>query len=406
MSAPPTQPSADHPAGSHRRRRRVRRSDLRWLLTGLLVPLPLLALAVALADALRERASESEAPAKALAARPAPEQPRAPPASTGPERTGAESAALTASPRRCAETGTILPPLVDAAACGDDTRLRGLLGNERALAQRDPRRAFDGYTALHHAVARGDLDAAKLLLEAGADPDSRDARGSSPLHLLAEADKVVGDAAIARALIGAGATVSLRNQAGRAPLDELRRAPRQLAASAELEQLLEAAALQQARVSEARAYLERRALAAQAFEPLALGDAAIPGVFASPVAPGEKAPASPRSDDEPGAVRRLIEDWAQAWNEGRAERYLAHYATGFRPPEGLARAQWEAALRERLASASRERRSITELQVDVRAERARARLVRTDSDSGTGARIQIELTLERAGSGWQIVEER
>jgi len=39
-----------------------------------------------------------------------------------------------------------------------------------------------GYTALHVAAAKGDLDATKLLLAHGAEVNSRDGDGNTPLH--------------------------------------------------------------------------------------------------------------------------------------------------------------------------------------------------------------------------------
>ena len=135
----------------------------------------------------------------------------------------------------------------EAAALGDTARLREVLAEER-----DAARAWssDGYTALHYAcffgtgeaaqalvdagadleaIARGDnrvaplqsaaaggnVGAAHVLLDAGADVNCREEGGFTPLHSAAQS----GNAELARLLLERGADRDARLEDGRAPRD-------------------------------------------------------------------------------------------------------------------------------------------------------------------------------------------
>jgi len=79
---------------------------------------------------------------------------------------------------------------------------------EKLLA--DPRLAqerYSGRTLLHGAAAAGDLTTVELLLRLGADPDTADAGGHTPLYCLANECKGSGGANVVRALVQAGARV-------------------------------------------------------------------------------------------------------------------------------------------------------------------------------------------------------
>jgi ankyrin repeat protein len=92
----------------------------------------------------------------------------------------------------------------EACALGDVESLRRLLENEASLVrERDERSAF-GSTGLHLAASGGHVNAVRLLLEHGADPNARD-RGDNayPLHFAAGA----GHIEIVRALLDAGGDV-------------------------------------------------------------------------------------------------------------------------------------------------------------------------------------------------------
>jgi len=86
----------------------------------------------------------------------------------------------------------------------------------RALGRREGA-GEDGGTELHEAVNKGDVEAAKRLLEAGIDPNARNAAGETPLHIIAEfggrrAEEVV------KLLLEAGSDVNARDSLGMTPL--------------------------------------------------------------------------------------------------------------------------------------------------------------------------------------------
>ena len=89
-------------------------------------------------------------------------------------------------------------PLVRAAAAGDGAAVRRLLkqGVDVNAA------GADGTTALHWMVRADDLEAADLLLRAGARPSTPNALGLTPVYIAAEN----GNAALLRRLLDAGTT--------------------------------------------------------------------------------------------------------------------------------------------------------------------------------------------------------
>ncbi len=72
----------------------------------------------------------------------------------------------------------------------------------------------DGTTALHVAAQGGSVEVATVLIEAGAETDARDTRDRTPLHQAADNDRV-GMAAL---LLDAGADINARDQNGMTPL--------------------------------------------------------------------------------------------------------------------------------------------------------------------------------------------
>ena len=68
---------------------------------------------------------------------------------------------------------------------------------------------------MHVASARGDIEAARLLLAAGADPNAVGERGCTPLHEALEHKHLQ----VARMLIAAGASMDTTNRDGVTPRD-------------------------------------------------------------------------------------------------------------------------------------------------------------------------------------------
>ena len=90
----------------------------------------------------------------------------------------------------------------EACARGDLAAIGDLLAHDLTLVRE--RRRPHGSTGLHLAAAAGHLEAVRLLLERGADPDARDGGDhASPLHVAAGG----GHLEIVRALLDAGADV-------------------------------------------------------------------------------------------------------------------------------------------------------------------------------------------------------
>jgi ankyrin repeat protein len=101
----------------------------------------------------------------------------------------------------------------EAASLGDVERLRELLGGDPSLAT-----AFsaDGFTALHFPAFFGGIEAARVLLEHGADVDAS-GRGwmtGTPLNSAAAG----GQTDVARLLLDAGADPDMRQTSGWTPL--------------------------------------------------------------------------------------------------------------------------------------------------------------------------------------------
>jgi len=93
----------------------------------------------------------------------------------------------------------------DACERGDVEALRVLLAADAGLVRlTDESRAHAGWTGLHSAAHRGHLEAVRLLLERGADPNAREAGDNTyPLHWAAAA----GHLETARALLDRGGDV-------------------------------------------------------------------------------------------------------------------------------------------------------------------------------------------------------
>lgn len=194
---------------------------------------------------------------------------------------------------RCPAT-TRPATLISAAACGQTDILRDLLARGADVTQTDPRAAFDGRTALHHAVQRGDEEQVQMLLAAGAAPDARDAQGNTALHLLTLGSEAEHPLYVARFLIDAGASLDIRNDHELTPLETLEVDHMRMVEQQDLAQML--LRTQQLADSESEPAAPVLKAAAQATPPVAIApvpreDTESETQDAPPAATGAQAPA-------------------------------------------------------------------------------------------------------------------
>jgi hypothetical protein len=100
--------------------------------------------------------------------------------------------------------------LLEAAKIGNAYKVIELLREGANVNTRDEH----GFTPLHYAAFSRDADVARLLLEHGADANAKGEGGVTPLHHAA----IIGNADVARLLLDHGADVNARDKRGSTPL--------------------------------------------------------------------------------------------------------------------------------------------------------------------------------------------
>jgi len=104
----------------------------------------------------------------------------------------------------------------EAAAAGETTRVREIVGRDRAQANAV---APDGYSPLGLAAFFKRRDVVRILLDAGADPRPASRQGGfTPLHSAVATDTGTVDTEIVRLLLAKGADPNARSQSGSTPL--------------------------------------------------------------------------------------------------------------------------------------------------------------------------------------------
>jgi hypothetical protein len=102
----------------------------------------------------------------------------------------------------------------------------------------------------------------------------------------------------------------------------------------------------------------------------------------------------------------LVEGWARAWSEQRAEDYIDFYSRSFRPVGGVTRTTWAAQRRERIT-----RPRFIQVEVDsvgvrqIGDERAQVRFIQSYRSDSFQDRVVKTLDLVRESGGWKIARE-
>jgi ankyrin repeat protein len=125
---------------------------------------------------------------------------------------------LVAAARRQDPTSAMVKLLVEAGA---DVNARLVTNHAEMVGDEDQ---WEVRTPLHYETAHADVEAAGVLIAAGADVNAVNEAGDTPLHLVAESVFEKDPAAaveLAARLVRAGADVAARNVAGKTPADLL-----------------------------------------------------------------------------------------------------------------------------------------------------------------------------------------
>ena len=124
---------------------------------------------------------------------------------------------------------------------------------------------------------------------------------------------------------------------------------------------------------------------------------------AGPVA--DKKPAKPARD--PDEVLKTLNQWATAWASNDVNGYLGHYATDFQTPKDIARSDWEAQRRARIAKPRK-------IQVNIDSPKVvfngNGRVTVTFRQHYLSGSLKVDstktLVMVKAGDKWLIQQER
>ena len=99
--------------------------------------------------------------------------------------------------------------------------------------------------------------------------------------------------------------------------------------------------------------------------------------------------------------------WAEAWTQQRARTYLAFYAPQFQPPDGSARAAWEAVREAKILKPREIRVEVRDLETEIlSSERARVSFLQRYRSDQYQDTVRKTLELIRGDQGWKILAEQ
>jgi tetratricopeptide (TPR) repeat protein len=105
-------------------------------------------------------------------------------------------------------------------------------------------------------------------------------------------------------------------------------------------------------------------------------------------------------------VTRALAAWAAAWSRQDVKAYLGHYASGFKPPNGMSRKAWEAERAERLKRPKWIKVSYGTPQITIDGKQATARFRQNYQTPSLRNATNKTLVFVRVGSAWQILSEK
>lgn len=103
----------------------------------------------------------------------------------------------------------------------------------------------------------------------------------------------------------------------------------------------------------------------------------------------------------------LVEQWARAWSEQRVDDYLAFYADGFLPDNGMSRIDWEESRRERIGAPEFIKVEVAILDSSSESpDREKVTFLQAYESNTYRDQVTKTLTLVRDGAHWKILEEK
>lgn len=127
-----------------------------------------------------------------------------------------------------------------------------------------------------------------------------------------------------------------------------------------------------------------------------------PVVTPVPVMP---TPAVVATANEQNAVEAAVVAWAKAWSSKNMTGYLGAYGSGFTPPAGQSRNQWEADRKARIVPRNRISVEVEDLTVTVNGNRATARFRQNYSSDTLSVNSRKTLDMVKSDNRWLIVRE-
>ena len=112
------------------------------------------------------------------------------------------------------------------------------------------------------------------------------------------------------------------------------------------------------------------------------------------------------TNQDKDAIKFSIDEWVNSWNSQDVNRYLACYADGFIPSNGLSKNKWEKERSKRLLAPGYIKVTLSNLKIDMRGQNyAKASFTQKYRSDTYKDRMKKELLLQNIDGEWLIVQE-
>lgn len=120
------------------------------------------------------------------------------------------------------------------------------------------------------------------------------------------------------------------------------------------------------------------------------------------------APAKPAATDSSSEadVSKALQGWASAWSRKDVKSYLAHYASDFQTPNGMARKAWEAERTQRIDKPGKLLVSVDEIKVSIAGDKATVRFRQHYNSASLKTTASKTVVFTRSEGKWLIQQER